>query len=188
MLLGFHGCDQDIRDAVVTGDINLHESRNSYDWLGSGIYFWENDHRRALNFAQNHPVRTIKHPSVLGAVIEPGYCLNLLNSEYLMLVKNSFKAFTRSFDTFEVVMPPGKCTDGIAGGRRELDCQIIENLHQMRQSLQQPPFESVRSAFSEGPELYPGAGFHEKNHIQICVRNPNCIKGFFIPRQETDWP
>ena len=39
----------------------------------------------------------------------------------------------------------------------------------------------------EGDELYPGAGFHDKNHIQICIRNPNCIKGFFIPREEVQW-
>ena len=27
------------------------------------------------------------------------------------------------------------------------------------------------------------AGFAEKNHIQICVCNPNCIKGYFLPRE-----
>ena len=29
---------------------------------------------------------------------------------------------------------------------------------------------------------------NKKNHIQICIRNPNCIKGFFIPRYEMKWP
>ena len=37
--------------------------------------------------------------------------------------------------------------------------------------------------FWEGADLYPGAGFKEKNHIQIAIINPNCIKGFFLPRQ-----
>ena len=37
--------------------------------------------------------------------------------------------------------------------------------------------------FWEGDELYPNAGFREKDHIQICVRNPNCIKGYFLPRE-----
>ena len=36
--------------------------------------------------------------------------------------------------------------------------------------------------FWEGHSLYPNAGFAEKNHIQICVCNPNCIKGYFLPR------
>ena len=42
-------------------------------------------------------------------------------------------------------------------------------------------FDSVRSAFIEGDELYPGSTFREKNHIQICVRNLACIKGYFWP-------
>ena len=70
---------------------------------------------------------------------------------------------------------------------RELDCAVIENLHNMQRQIQLKPFDSVRSVFVEGDELYPGAGFHDKNHIQICIRNPNCIKGFFIPREEVQW-
>ena len=45
------------------------------------------------------------------------------------------------------------------------------------------PIDSIRAAFIEGEEIYPGAGFNEKTHIQICIRNPNCIKGFFLPRK-----
>ena len=37
--------------------------------------------------------------------------------------------------------------------------------------------------FWEGDDLYPGAGMKEKNHIQICIRNIDCVKGFFIPRR-----
>ena len=43
-------------------------------------------------------------------------------------------------------------------------------------------YDSVKGVFWEGQELYPNAGFREKNHIQICVCNPNCIKGYFLPR------
>ena len=70
---------------------------------------------------------------------------------------------------------------------RELDCAVIENLHDMQRQTRFEPFDSVRGVFVEGDELYPGAGFHDKNHIQICIRNPNCIKGFFIPREEVQW-
>ena len=44
------------------------------------------------------------------------------------------------------------------------------------------PYDTVRSIFWEGNEIYPDAGFKEKNHIQICVRDAKLIKGFFIPR------
>ena len=48
--------------------------------------------------------------------------------------------------------------------------------------MQGKGYHSVRGAFIEGPQLYPDSNFHEKNHIQICVRNPNCIKGYFRPK------
>lgn len=38
-----------------------------------------------------------------------------------------------------------------------------------------------RGVFTEGGPIYPNAGFVEKTHIQICIINPNCIKGYFAP-------
>jgi hypothetical protein len=38
-----------------------------------------------------------------------------------------------------------------------------------------------------GGALYNGAGFRERTHIQIAIRNPNMIKGYFLPRRETKW-
>jgi hypothetical protein len=64
---------------------------------------------------------------------------------------------------------------------RKLDCFVIETIHKLTPKDQQ--YDSVISVFLEGNELYENAGFRRKNHIQICIRNPNCIKGYFIPRE-----
>jgi len=48
-------------------------------------------------------------------------------------------------------------------------------------------FDSTRGAFIEGDPIYEGAGIYEKTHIQICIRNLNCIKGFFLPGKEIDF-
>src|SRR5690606_4350330 len=53
--------------------------------------------------------------------------------------------------------------------------------HQVRREESLREFDSVRGVFWEGAELYPNAGFREKDHIQLCIRNPNCIKGYFYP-------
>jgi len=54
------------------------------------------------------------------------------------------------------------------------------------------PYTTVRAMFPEGSELYPGAGFRDKTHIQICVRDPEQILGVFrIPewqRKELELP
>lgn len=66
---------------------------------------------------------------------------------------------------------------------RDLDCAVIETFHSLRHpDSDLKAFDSVRGVFWEGNEIYPNAGFKEKNHIQICIRNKNCIKGYFLPR------
>ena len=53
LILGFHGCDQSIRDEIVVKKgVLLSHSNNDYDWLGGGAYFWENNYERALEFAK----------------------------------------------------------------------------------------------------------------------------------------
>jgi hypothetical protein len=65
---------------------------------------------------------------------------------------------------------------------RYLDCAVIEYTHSLLKTKGERPFDSVRAAFIEGDPIYEGAGFNEKTHIQICIINPICIKGFFLPR------
>jgi hypothetical protein len=195
LAIGFHGCDISVRTAVVLNETKLLPSTNDYDWLGNGIYFWENNRHRAIQFAeelQAHPRKNkpqIIQPAILGAVIDMGYCLDLTDAEYLQLVRTSYEKLVTAYDNFGVEIPVNKSTSFSSQKLiRNLDCAVIENLHKSRLNLCLKPFDSVRSAFLEGDELYPTAGFHEKNHIQICVRNPNCIKGYFIPRdQDETW-
>ena len=79
-IIGYHGCDKDLAEDVLSGKISLNISKNQYDWLGSGIYFWENNPHRAYQWAQEHVGKTtanIKNPYAVGAIIDPGYCLDL---------------------------------------------------------------------------------------------------------------
>ena len=41
------------------------------------------------------------------------------------------------------------------------------------------PYETVRALFVEGTELYEGAGFYDRTHIQICVTDQTKILGVF---------
>ena len=189
LVLGFHGCDESVAMKVLKGEEPLKKSVNNYDWLGHGIYFWENSPTRALEFAthlQNFPNRSkekIYKPAVIGAIIHLGYCLDLLDFGNLQLLKTAgYRALLSTSNISD--FPENKSIGGIGDLLlRELDCAVIEALHTLIEDSHQPPFDSIRGVFSEGEELYPNAGFREKDHIQICVRNPNCIKGFFLPRK-----
>lgn len=188
LLLGFHGCDETIRDNIVNGKIPFKPSNNSYDWLGNGMYFWENNLGRAYEWAidsmknPQNSKQVITKPAVLGAVISLGYCYDLLDSDCISELQTAYKVLSSNCIKQNKVLVTNKfglnSTERLI---RVLDCAVIETLHTMRQELGYDPYDSVRAAFFEGNEAYPSAGFHEKNHIQICIRNPNCIKGFFIP-------
>ena len=62
-----------------------------------------------------------------------------------------------------------------------MDCSVIESLHQFNKDKGYHEYDSVRAGFWESDEIYETAGFREKNHIQICIRNPKCILGLFLP-------
>jgi hypothetical protein len=71
---------------------------------------------------------------------------------------------------------------------RDLDCAVIQTVHQFNIETGDKTYDSVRGVFIEGEKLYPDSGFHEKTHIQICIRNPNCIKGYFrILNQDSNY-
>ena len=190
LLIGFHGCEKAIRDDIIAGKRVLIESANGHDWLGRRIYFWENNFERAMDFATNPPGnKKIETPSVLGAVIDLQFCLDLLDTVFLNRVKFSYYSLSISAKMIGKELPhnrPTKYSKDLL--IRELDYAVIETLHLERARSGVKPFDSVRGVFTEGTELYPGAGFHDKNHIQICIRNPNCIKGYFLPRSEVQWP
>lgn len=192
LIIGFHGCDKSVRDKVVSEEgVLLKTSNNDYDWLGSGVYFWENNYSRALEFAtflkNNHPhnkKQKIEEPAVIGAIIDLGYCLDLIDSKYLNLLKLSYDTLKKSNEDFGLLIPKNvalkKNGDLL---KRYLDCAVIETVHQINKDMGKLEFDSVRGVFFEGNDLYENAGFKENNHIQIAIKNPNCIKGFFIPRE-----
>ena len=71
--------DRNVGERLLAGE-PFQPSNNEYDWLGPGIYFWESDPRRGLEFARESARRKNVDQNdsfVVGAVIEPGLCCDL---------------------------------------------------------------------------------------------------------------
>ena len=193
LVLGFHGCDKSILHNIILHKEDLRSSDNDYDWLGHGIYFWDGSLSRAFEYAtflsqtSSRARNPILVPAVLGATLSLGFCLDLLDYTSLNRLKDSYSALDNAYKLSGYILPKnsntGNSTDRLL---RRLDCAVIEYLHETRRRSHLPPFDSVRGVFTEGKELYPNAGFREKDHIQLCIRNPNCIKGYFLPRKNDD--
>ena len=183
LVLGFHGTDQRIVEAVINGRADLRTRQNDYDWLGHGIYFWDNSPSRTLDWAtelSRRPGSHIAQPAVVGAILDLGSFLDLLDYQNTEFLKSGYDVLKSTAALADTSIPTnrGKTSDLL---QRELDCAVIEALHESMRENAIPPFDSVRGVFWEGAEIYPTAGFREKNHIQICVRNLDCIKGYFLP-------
>ena len=128
-----------------------------------------------------------KEPAVIGCVLDLGYCLDLMDYSSRDILINSYDILKWETETQGYELPEnrniGKNTDLLI---RELDCAVIERAHYYREEKGLDPFDSVRGTFIEGKPIYPNAGFRDKTHIQICIRNPNCIKGYFSPNTVND--
>jgi hypothetical protein len=176
-ILGYHGCDVNVGERLLAGTA-FTPSNNDFDWLGPGIYFWEANPQRGLEFAREASRRRgsgSSEPCVVGAVIELGLCLDLTTSRGLEWVRRGYDSLARITRAAGLSLPSNS-RDQL---RRDLDCAVIRRLHTIRKAQKLPAIDTIKGVFTEGEPLYPGAGFREKTHIQIAVRNPQCIKGVF---------
>jgi hypothetical protein len=180
-IIGFHSCDREVGIKVLNGTDDLRPSKNAWDWLGEGIYFWEQNPMRALQYAEDNARGNqfnkipIKIPFVLGAIIDLGNCLNLVESSSIEILSQAYKGFCRVVKDSKG-MPVNKKEN------RALDCAVIQFIHESRAIDLKPPYDTIRCAFPEGEPAYEGSSITSKLHIQVCVRNTQLIKGFFLPR------
>jgi len=172
-----------VAEKVLAGE-DFKKSTNAYDWLGHGIYFWEANPIRGLEFAEELKAssrgrRNMKDPAVVGAAIDLGLCLDLTTSAGIAQLKIAHRRLEQISKKAGFELPRNH-DDQL---RRNLDCAVIQMLHQIRNDGREPPIDTVRGIFTEGERVYPTSGFYEKTHIQICVCNPSVIKGVFrVPR------
>ncbi len=171
-VLGYHGCDLKTAEALIAGE-PFKPSSNDYDWLGHGIYFWEANPQRGLDFALEVSKRKntkIIQPAVVGAVIELGQCLDMATQSAVEMVKLAYDSQEATFR---------KAGQSIQSELlRPLDCAVVMRTHTLMEQ-QNIKCDTVRGIFIEGEPIYPGSGFNSKTHIQIAVRNKACIKGVF---------
>lgn len=123
---------------------------------------------------------------MLGAIFDLGYCLDLTCRDSLKMLNLVWENVVKP--TYETGCirenKPGKKGETGELVLRFLDCYVIEAVHKYNSDANLEEYDSVRGAFWEGDQIYPTAGFLTKNHIQICLRNYDCIVGFFLPQDK----
>lgn len=176
-VLGYHGCDRALGERMLSGRAKFLRSENDYDWLGPGVYFWETNPGRALEFAEEKKSRNqgISEAFVVGAVVDLGMCLDLTTKDSIDDLRNAYASLEGTFRVRGVQLP----TNGPKPWMKFLDCAVVRRLHEIIEDSGAPCVDSVRGIFQEGNPIYPGSAFLEKTHVQIAVMNPGCIKAVF---------
>ncbi len=191
LVLGFHGCDEVFGRQLISGEIaHLSPSKNPYDWIGDGVYFFENDPERALHFATTAAKNPelcltkgdINSPFVIGAVIDLRNCLDLSHQQGIREAGEALEALRISRKGRG--LPKNKKADVSDEDYivRNLDRAIINYLHSLRREVRLAPYDTVRSPFSQGQPLAETSFFRKYSHVQIAVRNADCILGYFLPQ------
>jgi len=141
-IVAYHGCDLSIATQLVEGDIpHLKPSKNTYDWLGDGIYFFEEDLLRAMRFAEaaaaapekRYTAKPIQEPYAIGAVIRLGNCLDLSKQAGIQEYRAAYDLLVKGMeDGYE--MPTNKAAgpDDAEGILRHLDRAVINFIHGQR--------------------------------------------------------
>jgi hypothetical protein len=182
--VAYHGCNKDAAQALLSGSPFL-ESNKPYDWLGAGSYFWEEDPLRAYHWAQE---RRPDGPCVIGAVIDLGNCLDLTTQVGVRAVKSAYVSYSDLQRKSGNEIPKNQSAKNSRPDDlvlRLLDRAVVDHLHELYKQASKASqgkvkeFDTVRAMCPEGEPIYEDAGFLEKTHVQIAVKNMTQIRGVF---------
>lgn len=159
IVYGYHGTSaQNAATILATG---FARSGNPYDWLGDGVYFFQDAPGRALEWAiENHPTA----PAVIGAEIRLTDCLDLLDTQWTRTISHIYDGYVDHLKRAGMV-PPRQ-----VGGAHRLDREVI-NYAVGVLAEQGISVACVRGAFREGRPVYADSAIYDRAHVQIAVRD-----------------
>lgn len=170
-IIGYHGTSKTIAAGLLRG-ARFRQSNNDHDWLGSGIYVWEDGPDRALRWARKQHGRSA---ATVGVIVQLGNCFDLMDTRYTNDLQEGARMFHEHLAEIGAKPPENR------GGARRLDCAVV-NWWLTRLAVDGDEFQTVRRGFDEGPPIHPGMAITLESHVQIAVRDDACILGVFAPR------
>lgn len=157
--IGYHGTNIDCASSIINEGFRF--SKNKNDWLGWGIYFFEEHIKHAINWCVK--ARGLRAYVVLGVIIE-------VNEEELLDLVNP--VVYEKFDLAKKMLKKRLNTDlkhyksKVIKDNYVLDFLSCKyNVKLVRQSFIIPPYEKM---YKKG-KIVP-------MYVQLCVKNTRCIR------------
>ena len=169
VVVGYHGTSVQAAQAVIREGFRL--SKNRYDWLGDGVYFFQDALSRAWEWADaHHP----GEPAVIGAELDLDGCMDLLDTAWNSLLADAHDEYIRLLKGARLT-PPVQ-TEGAHPLDRDVINYTIGILN--RDGIE---ITCVRGAFVEGRPVYPDSALYDRTHIQISVRDVSkCVRHVWL--------
>jgi hypothetical protein len=167
-VVGYHGCSEQTASRILAGGESFVPSANEWDWLGEGVYFWEYAPERAGEWARQ---RYRSRAAVLEARIRLGRCLNLLDTKHFTDIRRVYDVFVTELADTGLPVPENR-----PDGRRYLDQRVVNLYCRLHSEETERPYQTVRGCFPEGDPIYPGSAILSRTHIQVAVRDADCMK------------
>jgi len=190
-IVGYHGCSHEFAEGIVSGRIpptRWDYSENEYDWLGRGVYFWEDAPGRAWQWAEQ---RHRQNSAVVAVELTLGTCVDLGDTEFVPLLRMSYEDIIETYQSSEPPIPLPENEPLPRGNRpvdedlklRKLDRLVVDHLVKLLQE-RNVSVQTVRAPFEEGSSAFPGGKIRTQSHVQISVLDRSCIgrKIWRIPR------
>jgi hypothetical protein len=161
--IGFHGTSAEAARRILSSGFEV--SRNEYDWLGDGAYFFQDAPSRAHEWARQ---RFGDDAAVIGAEIDLGDCIDFLDVEWQEEVK-------RAYERYRVLLErEGRPLPRQTRGAHRLDRGVINYLVAILSDWG-IRVKSVRAAFGEGGPVFPNSALLDRSHVQIAVLDSTAI-------------
>lgn len=181
----YHGTTKELADKILV-ERRFKISRNPYDWLGAGVYFYQDAPIKALAWADRFSVKSEKRgtvPVVLEVDLDLGSVFDLFLPESHQILKEAYELTGvrgsgrgqlrpvlrnhkgERFRLFSSV--PVSSTEFL--GNNYVDAMTIRRALSLIADAEGSTPKCVRQFFWEGQELYAGSYFFDHSNIQLCI-------------------
>lgn len=165
IVTGYHGTTWAVAEQIIAND--FVPSVNDWDWLGHGIYFWQDAPVRAYRWAEDR-IRaggSKDSPVVVAAKIRLDHFIDLLDQQGMTVLQNFASNYQREHAS------PKRAN---RRGSNRLDCAVFNFTTSMLSWLG-VEVAGYRASCVEGAALTPGSPIFDLSHVQLVVVNREAI-------------
>lgn len=167
-IYGYHGTSAEAAAAILQDGFNI--SSNEYDWLGKGVYFWQDAPLRAWTWAnQNYH----DNPAVIRSSIRLENCMDLLDIKWFPFIRRVYNSFVAEYESTNQTLPQQNPERSKA---HRLDCAFFDYTVEKVLQPEGQIVKAIRSVFVEGDRIFPNSAVFDLAHVQIAIRDTALIE------------